>query len=50
MPAIFAKAVNARVWDENGDEYLDFLAAWGSLNYGHNHPKLKAEVVRYLAG
>ena len=49
MPAIFAKAVNARVWDENGDEYLDFLAACGSLNYGHNHPKLKAEVVRYLA-
>jgi diaminobutyrate-2-oxoglutarate transaminase len=49
MPAVFARAVNARIWDENGREHIDFLAACGSLNYGHNHPRIKAAVIEYLA-
>jgi diaminobutyrate-2-oxoglutarate transaminase len=48
MPAVFSRAVNARVWDENGVEYIDFLSACGSLNYGHNHPLIKARVAHYL--
>jgi diaminobutyrate-2-oxoglutarate transaminase len=50
MRAVFSRAVNARVWDENGVEYIDFLSACGSLNYGHNHPVLKARLIEYLAG
>jgi len=50
MPAIFTKARNASLWDENGVEYADFLAGCGSLNYGHNHPVLKARVINHLAG
>jgi len=49
MPAVFCRAVNARVWDESGIEYIDFLSACGSLNYGHNNPVLKARVIDYLA-
>jgi len=49
MPAVFTKASNASLWDENGVEYTDFLAGCGSLNYGHNHPVLKARVVNHLA-
>ena len=41
LRAVFARAVNARLWDEDGVEYIDFLSACGSLNYGHNHPALK---------
>jgi diaminobutyrate-2-oxoglutarate transaminase len=48
MPAVFEKALNARIWDENGGEYIDFLSACGSLNYGHNHPFLKSRVMDYL--
>ena len=48
MRAVFARAVNARLWDEDGVEYIDFLSACGSLNYGHNHPALKARLVDYL--
>jgi diaminobutyrate-2-oxoglutarate transaminase len=36
------------MWDEDGGEYIDFLSACGSLNYGHNHPRLKAPVLDYL--
>jgi diaminobutyrate-2-oxoglutarate transaminase len=49
MRAVFARAVNARLWDEDGVEYIDFLSACGSLNYGHNHPALKARLIDYLA-
>lgn len=48
MPAVFARAVNARVWDENGDEYIDFLSGCGSLNYGHNNALMKERVISYL--
>lgn len=48
MPAVFAKALNATVWDENGVAFTDFLAGCGSLNYGHNHPALKARIMGYL--
>ncbi len=36
----FVKAQGTKVWDENGNEYLDFLGGYGSLNLGHNHPKI----------
>lgn len=49
MPAVFARASNARVWDENGNQYIDFLSGCGSLNYGHNHPLMKDRVIEYLA-
>jgi diaminobutyrate-2-oxoglutarate transaminase len=49
MRALFARAANARVWDEDGHEYIDFLSGCGSLNYGHNHPLMKAQVIDYLA-
>jgi diaminobutyrate-2-oxoglutarate transaminase len=50
MHAVFVRAANARVWDEDGNEYIDFLSACGSLNYGHNHPAMKARVIAHLAG
>src|SRR5215470_7068868 len=50
MPAVFAHAAGARVWDEDGAEYIDFLSACGSLNYGHNNPAMKARVIDYLTG
>jgi diaminobutyrate-2-oxoglutarate transaminase len=50
MPAVFVRAAGARVWDENGAEYIDFLSACGSLNYGHNNGVMKTRVIEYLAG
>jgi diaminobutyrate-2-oxoglutarate transaminase len=50
MPAVFCRAVNANVWDENGVEYIDFLSGCGSLNYGHNNPHMKERIISYLAG
>ena len=49
FPVVFTKASNARLTDENGREYIDFLAGAGTLNYGHNNPKIKQALLEYLA-
>lgn len=36
------------MWDVDGNEYIDFFAGAGALNYGHNHPDLKAPLLEYL--
>lgn len=50
FPVTFAKASGSELWDQHGTRYLDFLAGAGSLNYGHNHPKLKRVLVDYILG
>ncbi len=47
-PAVFVKGQNAIQTDENGKEYIDFYAGAGVLNFGHNHPKLKAAIMHYI--
>lgn len=33
------KALGARVWDQNNQEYLDFYGGHGVISVGHSHPK-----------
>ncbi|WP_110647708.1 diaminobutyrate--2-oxoglutarate transaminase [Salinicola peritrichatus] len=48
FPIVFTKAQGARLIAEDGREYIDFLAGAGTLNYGHNHPKLQEALVEYI--
>ncbi|WP_087719746.1 diaminobutyrate--2-oxoglutarate transaminase [Salinicola salarius] len=48
FPIVFTKAQGARLTAEDGREYIDFLAGAGTLNYGHNHPKLQEALVEYI--
>jgi len=36
----FVRAEGMRIWDSEGNEYLDFLGAYGAMNLGHNHPEI----------
>jgi diaminobutyrate-2-oxoglutarate transaminase len=36
------------MYDENGNEYLDFFAGAGALNYGHNNPYIIEKVKEYI--
>ncbi|OHV05720.1 diaminobutyrate--2-oxoglutarate transaminase [Mycobacterium talmoniae] len=47
-PVVFDRAAGAHIWDTDGRQYLDFFAGAGALNYGHNHPDLKAPLLEYL--
>jgi diaminobutyrate-2-oxoglutarate transaminase len=48
FPTVFAKANGHTLINEQGDEYIDFFSAAGSLNYGHNHPALRERLIEYL--
>ncbi len=47
-PVQFLRGAGARLWDEEGNEYLDFLAGISVLNVGHCHPRV-VEAVREQA-
>jgi len=48
FPTVFTTASGSTLVDEDGREYIDFLSGAGTLNYGHNDPKLKEPLLRYL--
>jgi diaminobutyrate-2-oxoglutarate transaminase len=48
FPVVFSKAKGSTMEDEEGNEYIDFLAGAGALNYGHNDPALKERLVEYI--
>jgi glutamate-1-semialdehyde 2,1-aminomutase len=40
QPFFVNKAEGARVWDVDGNEYLDYVGTWGPAILGHAHPKI----------
>ncbi|HZE06474.1 MAG TPA: aminotransferase class III-fold pyridoxal phosphate-dependent enzyme, partial [Solirubrobacteraceae bacterium] len=43
-PVQFVRGSGCRLWDADGNEYLDFLAGISVLNVGHCHPRVVAAV------
>jgi diaminobutyrate-2-oxoglutarate transaminase len=48
FPKIFSRAKGAKLIDEQDNEYIDFFAGAGTLNYGHNNPKATESMISYL--
>src|SRR5262249_35478300 len=48
LRVVIASAEGAWVTDVNGRRYLDMLAAYSALNFGHRHPRLVAAAQRQL--
>ena len=48
LPVVAAEAEGAWVTDVEGRRYLDMLAAYSALNFGHRHPRLIAAAQRQL--
>jgi diaminobutyrate-2-oxoglutarate transaminase len=46
---LFTRGQGTRVYDSNGQEYLDCLSNAGTLALGHNHPEVKESVMQFLA-
>ena len=49
LPVEFVRGEGARLWDAEGNEYLDFLCGISVTNLGHCHPRVVA-AVREQAG
>jgi glutamate-1-semialdehyde 2,1-aminomutase len=41
-PQFFSKSDGCRVWDADGNEYVDFMCAWGPNLLGYRHPEVDA--------
>ncbi|HLX49477.1 MAG TPA: ornithine--oxo-acid transaminase [Streptosporangiaceae bacterium] len=48
LPVVIAGADGAWVTDVDGRRYLDMLAAYSAINFGHRHPRLVAAALHQL--
>jgi diaminobutyrate-2-oxoglutarate transaminase len=48
FPRVFHKAQGEYLYDTEDNQYLDFLAGAGTLNYGHNNPVFKEKLLDYI--
>ncbi|MHB9297197.1 glutamate-1-semialdehyde 2,1-aminomutase [Fusobacterium polymorphum] len=47
-PIFVKKGKGAKIWDEDDNEYIDYICSWGPLILGHNHPKVIEEVKKII--
>ena len=47
-PPVVARGEGARLWDVDGNEYLDYLLALGPMIHGHAHPEITAAVTKAI--
>jgi glutamate-1-semialdehyde 2,1-aminomutase len=48
-PRFIERASGARLWDTDGNEYVDYVGSWGPMILGHDHPEVR-EAVREALG
>lgn len=48
FPTIFEKSKGHTLWDVEGNEYIDFFAGAGTLNYGHNNDVMQQILIDYI--
>jgi len=44
-PRFITKGKGSRVWDADGNEYIDFCASWGPLILGHANEKVENAII-----
>jgi glutamate-1-semialdehyde 2,1-aminomutase len=44
FPQFFRRAEGARLWDVDGNEYIDYLCAFGPNLLGYRHPAIETAV------
>lgn len=44
----FVRAERNYLWDDAGNQYIDFVAGFGAANLGHNHPQVVEELTQAM--
>ncbi len=45
-PVFIKRAEGSKIYDVDGNEYIDFVNSWGPLLFGHSHPVVKEAVLQ----
>lgn len=48
-PVFIARAEGSRLFDVDGNAYIDYVGSWGPMILGHNHPEVRAALEQALA-
>ncbi|MGC9960922.1 MAG: aminotransferase class III-fold pyridoxal phosphate-dependent enzyme [Acidimicrobiales bacterium] len=48
-PQFYARSDGSRIWDVDGNEYVDLMCSFGPVILGHRHPAVEAAVSAQLA-
>jgi glutamate-1-semialdehyde 2,1-aminomutase len=48
-PVFFERGAGARVWDADGNEYVDWMCSWGPLILGHADPRVVGAVAEAVS-
>ena len=48
-PPFIVRGQGSRIWDADGNEYIDYVGSWGPLLLGHRHPDIVRAVEEALA-
>ncbi len=48
-PLFIARGEGSRIYDADGNEYLDLVGSWGPLILGHAHPEVLDAIARTMA-
>jgi len=49
-PPFIKKAKGARIYDADGNEYIDYVGSWGPMILGHSHPRVLEAVSKNNGG
>ncbi|MGH9674411.1 MAG: glutamate-1-semialdehyde 2,1-aminomutase, partial [Bryobacteraceae bacterium] len=47
-PPFIRRGEGSRIWDEDGNEYIDYVGSWGPLLLGHRHPVILAALTEAM--
>jgi len=47
-PRYFVKGLGSKIWDVDGNEYIDLVGSWGPMIVGHAHPLVVQKVQETL--
>ena len=47
-PRFIQRANGSKIYDVDGNEYIDFVCSWGPMILGHNHPAIVEAVEKAL--
>ncbi|MFU8857552.1 MAG: glutamate-1-semialdehyde 2,1-aminomutase [Deferrisomatales bacterium] len=47
-PVFIARAEGSRLFDVDGNAYIDYVGSWGPMILGHNHPEVRAALEQAL--
>lgn len=45
QPLFMVKGDGSKIWDADGNKYIDFCCSWGPLIHGHNNPLVKRAIM-----